>query len=39
LNWSFLTKISIPHLNKASISRKKFLWGLIAVAVALTVYL
>jgi len=46
LNWSFLNKISIPHLNKASIphlnkasiSKKKFLWGLIAVAVALTVY-
>jgi hypothetical protein len=38
LNWSFLTKISIPHLNKASISKKKFLWGFIAVAVALTVY-
>lgn len=33
MNWSFLS-----HLSKASFSQRRFLWGLVAVAVALGVY-
>jgi hypothetical protein len=34
MNWSFLTKA----LSKGNLSQKKFLWALLAAAVALSVY-